>query len=57
MGFDFAVEYHAGKQHKVADILSRRFKGSTQSCFTLNAYLLFFIPFAPRFKIQTNCNY
>jgi hypothetical protein len=42
MGFDFAVEYHAGKQNKVADILSRRFKGPTQSCFTLNALFTLF---------------
>jgi len=42
MGFDFAVEYHAGKQNKVVDILSRRFKGPTQSCFTLNVLFTLF---------------
>ena len=52
MGFDFAVEYHAGKQHKVADILSRRFKGSTQSCFTLNA--LFTLFYSIRTEIQNS---
>jgi len=57
MGFHFAVEYHAGKQNKVADILSRRLKDQPNLASLSMPHLLFFIPFAHRFKIQTNCNY
>jgi hypothetical protein len=52
MGFDFAVEYHAGKQNKVANILSRHFKGPTQSCCTLNA--LFTLFYSIRTEIQNS---
>jgi hypothetical protein len=51
------VEYHAGKQNKVADILSRRLKDQPNLASLSMPHLLFFIPFAHRFKIQTNCNY